>query len=94
MLEKDEDQLDQWCEKLRSITGHILSENCLLKHAIEGKVKGRIEVTGRRWQERKQLLDELRKKRRYCNLKNKVVDRTLWRIRLGRGHGPVADEIT
>ena len=28
--------------------GHILSRNCLLKHVIEGKVGGRIEVTERR----------------------------------------------
>ena len=28
--------------------GHILRGNCLLKHAIEGKIKGRIEATGRR----------------------------------------------
>jgi hypothetical protein len=25
--------------------GHILRRNCLLKEAIEGKIKGRIEVT-------------------------------------------------
>jgi hypothetical protein len=37
--------------------GHILHRNCLLKHVIEGKTEGRIEVTGRRC---KQLLDELR----------------------------------
>jgi len=28
--------------------GHILRRNCLLKQVIEGKVKGRIKVTGRR----------------------------------------------
>ena len=28
-------------------TGHILRSNCLLKHVIEGKIEGRIEVTGR-----------------------------------------------
>jgi len=28
--------------------GHILRRNCLLKHVIEGKVEGMIEVTGRR----------------------------------------------
>jgi hypothetical protein len=26
--------------------GHILRRNCLLKHAIEGKLEGRIEVMG------------------------------------------------
>jgi hypothetical protein len=29
-------------------SGHILSRNCLLKHVNEGKVKGRIEIKGRR----------------------------------------------
>jgi hypothetical protein len=27
--------------------GHILRRNCLLKHVIEGKIEGRIEVMGR-----------------------------------------------
>jgi hypothetical protein len=27
--------------------GHILHRNCLLRQVIEGKMKGRIEVTGR-----------------------------------------------
>ena len=27
--------------------GHILRRNCLVKHASEGKVEGRIQVTGR-----------------------------------------------
>jgi hypothetical protein len=26
--------------------GHILLRNCLIKHIIEGKIEGRIEVTG------------------------------------------------
>jgi len=34
-------------KKANSI-GHILSMNCLLKHVIEGKIEGRIEVTGGR----------------------------------------------
>jgi hypothetical protein len=32
--------------------GHILRRNCLLKQVIEGKIKGRIEVTGRRGRRR------------------------------------------
>jgi replicative superfamily II helicase len=27
--------------------GHIVRRNCLLKHVIEGKIEGRIEITGR-----------------------------------------------
>jgi hypothetical protein len=41
--------------------GHILGRNCLLKHVIEGKIEGRIYVTGRRGRRRKQLLDDLKK---------------------------------
>ena len=40
--------------------GHILRRNCLLKHVIEGKIKGEIEVTRRRGRRRKKLLDTLR----------------------------------
>jgi hypothetical protein len=38
---------------------HILGRNCLLKHAIEGK----IEVTRRLGRRSKQLLDDLKEKR-------------------------------
>jgi hypothetical protein len=44
--------------------GHILRRNCLLKHVIEGKIEGSIEMTGRRGRRRKQLLDDLMEKRR------------------------------
>jgi hypothetical protein len=42
-------------------TGHILRRNCLLKNVIEGKMEGRIEMTGRRRRKRKQLLDGVKK---------------------------------
>jgi hypothetical protein len=38
--------------------GHILRRNCLLQQVIEGKIKGGIEVTGRRGRRRRKLLDE------------------------------------
>jgi len=43
--------------------GHILRRNCLLKLVIEGKIEGKIEVTGRRGTRRKQILDELENKK-------------------------------
>jgi hypothetical protein len=46
---------------------------------MEGKLEGRIEVTGRRGRRRKQLLDDLNEKRRYWKLKEEALDRTLWR---------------
>jgi hypothetical protein len=57
--------------------GHILRRNCLLKHVIEGKLEGRIEMAGRRGRRRKQLLDDLKEKRRYCKLKEEALDRTV-----------------
>ena len=40
--------------------GHTFCRNCLLKHVTEGKVDGRIEVTGRRGRRRKQLQDDFK----------------------------------
>jgi hypothetical protein len=74
--------------------GHILRRNCLLKDVIEGKLEGRIEITGRRGRRRKQLLDDLKEKKRYCKLKEEALDRTLWRTRFGRGYGPVVRQTT
>jgi len=41
-------------------TANRRKANCLLKHVVEGKIEGRIEVTGRRGRRRKQLLDDLK----------------------------------
>ena len=49
--------------------GHILRRNCLLKQAIEGKIKGEMEVTRRRGRRRKKLLDDLKDRRGYSYLK-------------------------
>jgi hypothetical protein len=69
--------------------GHILRRNCLLKHVIEEMLEGRIEMTGRRGRRCKQLLDDLKEKRRYWKLKEEALDHTLCRTRFGRGYGPV-----
>ena len=68
--------------------GHILRRNCLLQ-VIEGKIKGQIEVTRRQGRRRKKLLDDLKDKRGYCQLKEEALDRTMWKNRFGRGFGPV-----
>jgi hypothetical protein len=69
--------------------GHILRRNCLLKEVIEGKIKGRIEVTRRRRRRRKKLLDDLGDRRGYSHLKEEALDCIKWRNRFGRGCGPV-----
>jgi hypothetical protein len=40
--------------------GHIVRRNFLLRQVIEGKIKGGIEVTGRRGRRRRKLLDEFK----------------------------------
>ena len=67
--------------------GHI--KNCLLQQVIEGKIKGGIEVTGRRGRRRRKLLDDLKDRRGYCHLKEEALDHTMWRACFGRGFGPV-----
>ena len=68
--------------------GHILRRNCLLQQVIEGKVKGQIEVTRRQGRRRKKLLDDLKDRRGYCQLKEEALDRTVWRNHFGIGFGP------
>jgi hypothetical protein len=68
--------------------GHILRRNCLLKHVIEGKIEGTIEVTGRRGRRREHLLGDPKEKRRYWKLKEEALDRTLRGTRFGRDYGP------
>jgi hypothetical protein len=49
--------------------GHILLRNCLLKQIIEGRIKGGIEVTGRRGRRCGKLLDDLNERGGYSNTK-------------------------
>jgi hypothetical protein len=57
--------------------GHILRRNCLLLQVIEREVKQRIEVKGRRGGRRRKLLDDLKQRRRYSNLKKEALDRKM-----------------
>ena len=66
-----------------------MHRNCLLQPVIEGKIKGGIEVTGKRGRRRRKLLDDLKERRGYSHLKEEALDRTMWRARFGRGFGPV-----
>jgi hypothetical protein len=59
------------------------------RQVIEGKIKGGIEVTVRRGRRRRKLLDVIKERRGYSNLKEEALDRTVWRAGFGRGFGPV-----
>jgi hypothetical protein len=69
--------------------GHILRRNCLLQQVTEGKIQRGIEVTGKQVRKRRKLLDVLKERRGYSQLKEEALDRTMWRARFGRGFGPV-----
>jgi hypothetical protein len=43
---------DKWVD-------HILRTNCLLKHVIQGRIRG-VQVTGRQGRRHRQLLDNLK----------------------------------
>ena len=46
-------------------------------------------MTKRQGRRRKNLLDDLKNRTGYCQLKQETVDRTMWRNRFGRDFGPV-----
>jgi hypothetical protein len=69
--------------------GRVTDCSHLLKHVMEGKTEGKLEVTGRRGRRRKQLPDELRETKRHWTLKEEALDFTLGRTRFGKGYGPV-----
>jgi hypothetical protein len=69
--------------------GHILRRNSFLQQVIEGKIKGGVEVTGRRGRRCRKLLDYLKEGRGYSHLKEEALDHTMWRAGFGRGFGPV-----
>ena len=51
-------------------------------------------MTGRRGRRRRKLLDDLKERRGYCQLKEEALDRTMWRGDFGRGFGPVLRQTT
>jgi len=69
--------------------GHVLLRNCLLKHAIEGKIEGSKEVKGRRGIRRTPLLGDLEGTRGFLKLKEEAPDRTVWRTGFETGNGAV-----
>jgi hypothetical protein len=66
---KQEKNILQKIKRMKAnCTGHILRRNCLLKHVIEGKTGGGIQVTGRRRRRRNQVLDVINKVTGYWKL--------------------------
>jgi hypothetical protein len=74
--------------------GRTLRRKCLLKHVIEGKIAGRIEMIGRWGRRCKQLMEDLKENRRCWKLKERALDGTMWRTSFGRGYGPLVRQTT
>jgi hypothetical protein len=85
-------------EKVKTKENNLLTRNSreceitslaydILKHVIEGKLEGRMEVKERRGRRCKHLLDDLKEKRRY--LKEAALNRTVWRNCFERSYGIV-----
>jgi hypothetical protein len=74
--------------------GYILRRNCLLQRVTDGKIQGGIEVKGRQGRRRRKLLDDLKERRGYSHWKEEALDRTMWRVRYGRGFGPIVRQTT
>ena len=58
-FKEQRDILHEISKRKANWIGHILRRNCLLQRVIEGKIKGGIEVRGRRGRRRRKLLDDL-----------------------------------
>jgi hypothetical protein len=56
------------------------------------KIAGMLDVTGGR-RRSKQILNDLKEKRGYWNLKEEALYRKLWRTRFGSGYGTAVNEI-
>jgi len=93
-VKKQRNILHEISKRKANWIGHILRRNCLLQQVIEGKIKGGIEVTGRRGRRRRKLLDDLKDRRGCSHLKEEALDRTVWRAGFGRGFGPVVRQNT
>jgi hypothetical protein len=51
-------------------------------------------MTERQGRRRRKLLDDLKERRGYSHLKEKALDRSMWRARFGRGFGSVVRQTT
>ena len=69
---KDERIILQTLNRRKAVwIGHILRRNSILKHVIEGKMEGRIQIVKRRGRRCMQLQDDLKEARGFRNLKGK-----------------------
>jgi hypothetical protein len=93
-VKEQRNMLHELRKRMANWIGHILRRDCLLQRVIERKIQGGIEVTGRKGRRCRKLLDDLKERRGYSHLKEEALDRSMWRVRFGRGFGPVVRQTT
>jgi hypothetical protein len=91
---KDRNILHEISKRKANWICHILRRNCLLKRAIEGNIKGSIDITGKRRRRSKQLLENLKETRGYWKLQEEELDCPLSRTRFGKVYRPVVRQTT
>jgi hypothetical protein len=66
-----------------------LAQELFLKLISEGKIERDTEVTEKQGTRPKQLMNGLKERRGFWNLKEKAIDCTLWKPSSRRGSGPI-----
>jgi hypothetical protein len=69
-------------------------ETAFYNGLLKERYKGGIQVTVRQGRRRRKLLGDLEERRGYSHLKQKALDRTMWRAGFGRDFGPVVRQTT
>jgi hypothetical protein len=72
-VKEQRDILREMGKRKANWIGHILCRNFLLRQVIEGKVKGGIEMTGRRGKRHRKLLDDLKE-----SFRSHYAESSLW----------------
>ena len=73
VINAEELQIVKWDRNVVKNEKEILHGNCLLKRIIEGKIQGRLYVMGRQRRRCKQILDDSKGIRSYCELKEEAL---------------------
>ena len=72
-LKEQRNILHEIIKRKANLIGHILRRNCLLQRVIEGKIEGGIDVMGGRGRRSRKLLDDLKERRGYSHLKERIL---------------------
>jgi hypothetical protein len=87
-------EMNEVLQRVKEEMNILHTTNCLLKHNVERKIGGRIEVIERQSRRCKQLLNDHEENRGYWKLKGQELARTVWKTRFGRSNESVVTQTT